>query len=292
MNSNKLLQVETSDGLFMHGYYVPSVDKKAVILHVHGFEGNFYENKFVHVLANTLEQEGIGFLSVNTRGNGKDTDFNTTAGKLQKIGARYELLEEAHIDISAWVEYLVTEGYERIILQGHSLGTVKAVRYLFEGQYKDKIASLILLAPFDKKAGMVANGRTDLDNLLKKANTIVKEGRETELIANEFGDGDMSYKTFISWYSQDDLGRMFEFCSKSYTFPVLKKISVATKIIVGSKDEYFHNSNNDHPEEAMNILLSNIPNAKVKIITNAPHSFAPHEKEMAKEVVLFVKEGK
>lgn len=291
MRDNKLVQITTADGLYLHGYYVPSVDRKVAVLHIHGFEGNFYENSFVHVLANTLEKEGIGFLTVNTRGNGKVTDFNTIEGKLRTTGARYELLEDAHKDISAWLEFLINEGYEKIVLQGHSLGTVKAVRYLFEGQHKDKVTSLILLAPFDKKAGMTANGRTDIANLLQRASQIVAEGRGDELIANEFGDGDMSYKTFISWYAQDDIGRMFEFCNASYEFPVLKKIEVPTKIVVGSKDEYFHNSNNDHPEEAMNILLSHIPNSVGKIINGASHSFVPYENDLAKEVILFVKTG-
>ena len=47
----RLLQATTSDGLYLHGYYVPSKNKKTAILHIHGFEGNFYENNFVHVLS-------------------------------------------------------------------------------------------------------------------------------------------------------------------------------------------------------------------------------------------------
>ena len=42
------------------------------------------------------------------------------------------------------------QGYSEFILAGHSLGTIKSVRYLFEGEYADTIRSLILLAPFDK----------------------------------------------------------------------------------------------------------------------------------------------
>ena len=63
-----------------------------------------------------------------------------------------ELLEEAHLDISAWIKFLLDEGYQEIILQGHSLGTIKVIRYLFEGEYKNKISKLILLAPFEKHA--------------------------------------------------------------------------------------------------------------------------------------------
>lgn len=287
---NKLLQIATSDGLYLHGYYVPSKNKKVAVLHIHGFEGNFYENNFVHVLADELEKAGAGFLTVNTRGNGRDTDFNTVKDECKRIGARYELLEEAHLDISAWMKFLIDEGYKQIVLQGHSLGTLKVVRYLFEGKYKNKVDKLILLAPFDKKGFIDTSGRKDIKTLLKKAQTKVDGGKGEELITREFEDTDLSYKSYVSWYSLDELGRMFEFCSPNYDFPILKKIAVPTIIIVGSKDEYFHLSNPEHPEEAMNLLLKNIPNAKGKIISGAVHSYKPHEDVMAKEVVKFIKE--
>ena len=60
------------------------------------------------------------------------------------------------------------------------------------------------------------------------------------------------------------------------------------KIIVGEKDEYFHLSNKDHPEEAMSILLKNIPNSQGVIIPGARHSYKPHEDIMAKEVIKFI----
>ena len=77
---NRLVQLATPDGLYIHGYHSPSSDKKYVVLHIHGSEGNFYENNFVHVIAKELENSNIGFLTVNTRGNGKDTEFNTVNG--------------------------------------------------------------------------------------------------------------------------------------------------------------------------------------------------------------------
>lgn len=237
--------------------------KKMAVLHIHGFEGNFYENNFIYSL------------------------INVTDGNWKKIGARYELLEEAHLDISAWIQFLIDEGYEQIILMDHSLGTVKVVRYLFEGEYKNKISKLILLCPFDKKGLMIASNR-NIEDLLIKAEIQINQGNGNELVTKEFEDIEISYKTFISWYKQDDLGRMFEFSSKNYDFPILKQIKVQTKIIVGSKDEYFYQSNPGYPEEAMEILLKNIPNSKGRIIKQAVHSFKPHENEMAKEIREFV----
>ena len=285
---NKLLRISTSDGLYLHDYYVPAEDKKIAVLNIHGMNGNFYEVNYVYVLADALEKNGVGFLTVNTRGNGKDTDFDTVDEKIKRIGTRYELLEEAHLDITGWIKILINEGYKEIVLTGHSAGTIKVVRYLFEGELKDKVNKLILLAPIDVLGARIAKGRNNILDFLKKAEKKIGERNGNELVTSEFDHDILSYKTFISWYRQDDLGRMFGFSSKNYNFPVLRKIKIPTKVIVGSKDEYFHPSNPEHLEEAMEILLENIPDSTGKIIDEAGHCFVSHEDEMAREVCQFI----
>jgi pimeloyl-ACP methyl ester carboxylesterase len=287
-----LIQVVTEDGLYLHGYFSPNKSNKTALLHIHGFEGNFYENSFVHALNEEMSNNNIAFLTVNTRGNGKDTDFNTKSGSITRIGAHYELLEQAHLDISAWLDFLFEQGYTEVILQGHSLGTMKAVRYLSEGKYKDRINKLILLSPFDKKGLLKVSGKPPVEDLLNKATNMIKEGKGEELVTREFEDIPMSYQTFSSWYKQDELGRVFEFCSPEYDFPALKNLSLPTKVIVGSKDEYFYVVNPEHPEEAMDLMLKHLPHGEGKIISGSVHSFSPHEDIMAKEVVNFIKKEK
>jgi pimeloyl-ACP methyl ester carboxylesterase len=289
---NKLIQMTSSDGLCLHGYYAPSDDKKVGVIYIHGMEGNFYQDNYVYLLLKEFEENNIGFLGVNNRGNGKETDFNTTDGKGRRIGSRYEILEEAHLDITPCVKFLVAEGYSEIVLMGHSAGTVKAVHYLFEGELKDKVNKLILLSPIDPLGFRLAKGRKDIEDFLKKAQIKVDEGKGDEIVTPDFDHDILSYNTFISWYKRDDLGRMFEFCSPEYDFPILKRINIPSKIITGSKDEYLHPSNPEHPEEAMNILLKNISNSSGKIIEGAVHSFKPHEDIMVKEVSNFVLDNK
>lgn len=288
----RLVQVCTKDGLYLHGYISPNNNHKTVILHIHGFEGNFYENNFVHVLINETDIEKIAFLTVNTRGNGKETEFNTTGGDTKRIGARYELLEESHLDISAWIKFLIDQGYTEIILQGHSLGTLKVVRYMIEGEYKDKIIKLILLAPFDKKGLIVASNRQPLDELLEKATQIIKSGKGEDIVTKEFGDIELSYNTYVSWYKQDDLGRIFEFCSPNYKSSILEKITIPVLTLVGSKDDFFYATDPNQKEVAMEWLLNQLGKGEGKIIQDAAHSFSPNESLMAKEVTSFIKKEK
>lgn len=283
-----VVRVTTKDGLYLHGYYSPGSKSGTTLLHIHGFEGNFYENYFVQVISEHLRKEGVTFLTVNTRGNGRDTDFNTIDGSIKRIGAHYELLEDAYRDIDAWIDFLLKAGYKHVVLQGHSLGTVKAVRYLSEGKLKIHVKKLILLAPFDKKPLVRSFTNTPLDDLLKRAQQKVDEGKGDELITREFDDISFSYRTYVSWYKQDDLGRMFEFCNKDYDFPVLKGIKIPVKVIVGSEDEYFHVSNRDHPEEALEILSENIPNCETVLLKGAKHQYQGHEARLAKEIISFI----
>jgi pimeloyl-ACP methyl ester carboxylesterase len=284
-----LVQTTTADGLILHGYYSSAVEKKEVILFVHGMAGNFYENQFVQSLIESVESLDIGLLTGNNRGNGKDTDFNTITHSIKGIGSQYELLEDAHLDITAWIRFLMNEGYEKVVLIGHSAGSIKSVRYLFEGELQEKVSKLILLAPIDPLGYRQAHGRHKIEAYLKKAQDKVEAGLGEELITPEFDHDVLSYQSFISWYQQNDLGRMFEFCSPEYNFPTLQNINIPTKIIVGSKDEFFHPTNPNHPELAMNILLIHIPQAVGVIIPEATHCYIGHEDEMVKEVLSFIK---
>lgn len=253
-NNNRLVQVLTSDGLYLQGFYASSEDKKAALLHIHGFEGNFYENDFIYSLAENLAKNKIAFLTVNTRGNNKISDFKTVSGEYKTIGAWNELLEEAHLDISAWIKFLLAEGYEEIILQGHSLGTLKVIRYLFEGEYKEKVDKLILLAPFEKN-----NSPPNL-----------------------------SPQSYESWNNQSDLARVFDFSATDYDFPILRQIKIPTKIIVGEKDEHFYPTDPNDFKRIMDLLLSHIPNSEGVFIPDATHSFKPNEELMSQEVVKFI----
>lgn len=284
---SSLVQTATKDGLLLQGYFSDDSPKK-VLLHIHGFEGNFYENSFVQALANHLKDKSISFLPVNTRGCEKIKDFNTVDGSIKTVGARYELLEDSVIDIDAWIEFLLAKGYEKIVLQGHSLGTMKAIRYLHEGKHANKIEKLILLSPFDKKGLLKTYTKTPIEELLAKAQKKIDEGNGNEIITKEFETIEVSYKTYISWYKQDDLGRMFEFCTADYGFPALKSISIPTKIIVGSKDEYFHLSNPDKPEEALSLIEKNMQNCQTKLIVGANHGYKDFEQILANEVEAFV----
>ncbi len=284
----ELVKTTTADGLYLHGLLKRGDKAKYAILHIHGFEGDFFTNKFIPVESSALKDNGYSFLSVQTRGSSSECELDKTDGTTQMYGAHYELLKEAYHDIDAWIEFLVEKGYHKIILQGHSLGTIKIVRYLAEGSHTKFVDKLILLSPTDVHSlvGMVTKGK--YKDYVRTSKQKVDQGKGLEKTPDEYADLRLSYQTYVSWFTFDHFGKMFNFGDPENNFMILNKIDIPVKAIVGDKDEYFHPSDPKDPQEAMDMLKLNINSFDYKIIEGAGHRYEDKEHELAQEIILFL----
>lgn len=288
----ELIKTKTEDSVVLNGLYIPGDKAKAIVIHIHGLEGDFFNNAFVNVIGKTLFKNGFGFLSIQTRGMGNeynlDVDLGDGEDKVRKYGAHFELLSEAYRDIDAAVKFLVDAGYSKIVLQGHSLGTFKVMRYMSEGKHKADISKLILLSPFDKNylAEVYTGGKWP--EYVKQAIKMIKEGRGWEIIPKEWDDLVISYQTYASWYEDSEFGRMFNFSDNNYDFPVLSSLKIPVKVIVGSEDEYFYTSNKNNYQEALDIMTAHIKSFSSRLIESAHHTFGGYEEVVAEEVVKFL----
>ncbi|MBI4097438.1 MAG: alpha/beta hydrolase [Candidatus Levybacteria bacterium] len=284
-----LVRAETKDGLLLRGLYVPGDKNKPAVIHIHGFQGDFFTQEFPKKIAEKLHENNLAFIAVQNRGTGVESEIYTTTTKGWAAGgASFELLEEAYMDIDAWIKFLIDEGYKDIILQGHSLGTMKVVRYLFEGKRVDKVSKLILLAPFDIMQLFEDATKGKGKEYLGIAEQKVKDGRGKEIIPEHFLDAKMSYQTYVSHHKQDDFEYMFAVHNTSYGFPLLNKINIPVKIIVGTSDPYFNPANPGNPKEALDLLLKNIKKSEGKLIEGAKHGYEGYEDIVAEEVLNFV----
>lgn len=290
MNNYNHIQVTTNDQLKLNGLCKVGDKTKPAVIMIHGFTSDFYSHKFYHLISQELETQGNAVILAQTRGTGIITEFLKTDGSGEYIGSYYEKIEEAHLDITAFIKFLFDEGYSEIILAGHSLGTIKAVRYLFEGEYKDKIKKLILLAPFDKNAFMEVKAPNNWHKFVEIAKQKITDGKGKEFVpVPEYEDFAMSYQTFYSWYMQDDLSCMWDFYRKDYDFPAIKKINIPTKVIIGSKDEYLSYAGfGTTTESCMEIIKKNIKDCETVIIEGSEHCYGGFEDQIADEVANFV----
>lgn len=284
------VQVVTEDKFKLSGLYKEGdINKEAVIL-IHGFTSDFYSHKFYHSIADKLENQSNAIILAQTRGTGIETEVIKTNNEAEYLGSFYEKIEDAHLDISAFIEFLINEGYTKIVLAGHSLGTIKSVRYLFEGKFKDKVRKLVLLAPFDKNAFMEVKSPNKWHDFIEIAKQKINEGKGREIVpVPELEDYAMSYTTFYSWYKQEDLNCMWDFYRKDYDFPILQKINIPVKIIVGDNDDFLvYKSLGTTIDDALNVFKKYIKNSETILVKGAVHTYLDHEDEVAHEVAKFL----
>lgn len=290
-----LVKAITDDEIVLTGLYKQGDEGKGAFILLHGFERDFYTQGFLHVIANRLHDKGMSVLIPQTRGTGLWTKFNTASGGSKVIGSYYELLEEAYLDIDAWIKLLVDYGHNKFTLAGHSLGTVKAVRYLFEGNYSDQIENLVLLAPFDKNAFIEKKAGDKWSEFLKNAQDKVKKGEGMATVpVPEYEDYPMSYQTFVSWYNLSEMSCMFDFYrSEDYSFPVLNRIKVPTLVAMGDADEFVDYPEFDvNPRSVLEVFNNSVSECKTSLLDSCGHEFAGKEELVAKEVVEFVDRSK
>jgi pimeloyl-ACP methyl ester carboxylesterase len=281
-SSYELLQVETEDYLKLSGLYKVGDKKKSAVIFIHGFTSDFYSHAFYHSFARAVTDKGHACILAQTRGTGLHTEFMTTTGSSRYIGSFFEKIEDAHLDISAFISFLLQEGYEHVILAGHSLGTIKVTRYLFEGAYKEKVTQLVLLAPFDKNAFMHRKAGGKWDKFLQIANDHVAQGNAQDTVpVPEFEDYAISYETFVSWYNKSQLSCLWDFYRPDYDAELLHTIKIPVSVILGELDEYV--SYPEYKESASSVLqflTSHIPKCKTTLIKKANHTFAGYEQHV------------
>ena len=62
----KLVRINSIDGIEQPGVLsIPNVKTDKIVIHVHGLNGNFYEDRFVDTLAETYTNKNYAFLTFN-----------------------------------------------------------------------------------------------------------------------------------------------------------------------------------------------------------------------------------
>jgi len=84
----ELVRITTKDRLELHGFlFEPERKTSNVLVHIHGWIGNFYENKFIDYLAKEAILRGFAFLTFNNRGTGIITDL--IKREKSKVGMKF-----------------------------------------------------------------------------------------------------------------------------------------------------------------------------------------------------------
>lgn len=286
-------RVLTKDGLELQGLFVCPEDRPGTttVLHVHGLAGNFYENRFIDHVAEALAGRGQNFLTVNTRGRDYLSDFICETGdgktEFRQIGGIHEIFRECTRDIEAWVEFLISRGTARVILQGHSHGALKVTYYLYK-KTDPRIAGLILLSPSDDLGRQRARIGDRFDEALEVAQSLITRGDGANLMPQGYFHYPVSARTYVDIFGRDSLVKLFN-VSRTDTddFPELASLTIPVLAVVGSVDEEFLGGPQEYLD-SIRVICKNAPGFEGHVVVGAPHTYLHFEPEVARRVTDWV----
>jgi alpha-beta hydrolase superfamily lysophospholipase len=284
------------DGVELFGLLHTTEEKleKEVIIATHGMGSNC-SKKRDDIIAHKATENGISYFTYNNRGSGLINSLHKGKDKILQ-GTAFEDVEDSYYDIVSAIKHMVKLGYEKIHLQGHSLGSTKTV-YTYnkliennEIELLNKIKSVILLSLVD-----VVEIMSYLINIGDNQD-IVKLALEKELKGNTDYIIDckapflplVSTKTFLKYYRNNENIDFAKYTTKEFEFEKINNIKVPIFMRWGNVNELI-SIPADRLAELMNEKIVN-DKKDISYIDGATHNYRGKESQLAEEILEFVKQ--
>ncbi len=282
----ELSRITTEDGLRLHGiFYEPLEKSEKVLIYIHGWTGNFYENILIEYIASACVNNGYAFLSFNTRGAGFIQEFIKKKGRsveYVKIGGSLEKFEDCLIDIKAAIVFLQEKGYSKFILEGHSTGCQKALYYKYKTK-DNSIKGLIFLEPADDPSIVKRILAERYEEAISRATKLIQDGKPDKAMPDwvEFGVK-LAAQKFLSIANPDSIeGKLLYLPGELYE---LKSLTCPVLVISADHSEY-QNANSMQKR-----LRKIIKNSTTNIIADSNHWFFEHEEIVGAIISKWIKQ--
>lgn len=278
-----IVKIKTADNIDLHGIISDGgSEKDLVLINIHGTASSFYDEDFTKNLFAELPAIGVGVLFTNNRGNHVMEAF-------QNAGAALEKFEDCVLDIDAWIKFALDRGYKRVILQGHSLGTEKAVYYMSQGKYVNAIAGVILLAFSDSFGNQARIAEKFPVDPMIEAKELAAQGKGGQFITSVWrphgGGVPKSADSYLNFFSPgSELSKALPI-RQGGGLKMYREIKVPVLAIVGDKDPFTYLS----VPEATALLKRENPLTQIKIIPDADHDFTNKEAELTQAIKDHIK---
>ena len=294
----EIIDFLATDGVKLNGILYNCKEKSnEVILAVHGMTSNCFKERD-KVISENSNKNGIDYFCFNNRGSELaryiKKDIN---GKEEKIiaGTSYEDVLEGYEDILGAIIKLKELGYENIYLQGHSLGCTKIVytynELVDEEEYDvlSNIKGVILLSLIDIPKAIKVYLGDKFSEYVSLAEEKEQEYKSYELMPKDAFINPISAKTFLR-YVRDNKDIDFAGYGKDNELEKLNNIKVPIMMRWGNQNEMILQS----ADELVNIVTNIIENKNKDIdyIDGANHQYNGKEKELAEQIIEFIKSNK
>ncbi len=255
------LNVPTKRGSVLNGVLFRQGEKRSadtVMIAITGIHGNYYSNPFYYNIGDTLNSGNIDFIYAQTNDAfGRIETVNVLTGKKETIGSWNERFSYTDEDIDAYLTFAEEEGYEHIILAGHSLGANKVIYYLSHN-HDPRVEHFFLLSPANLTYMM--SGVTEREKKIIKEQ--VERGAGNQMLPFPFmGWVACIADTAWNWQFSGLLNNVHT--AKDGDFSQAEKITHTGALLVGTYDnftdgdpsEFLRNLNNHMPTHKENKLI-------------------------------------
>ena len=284
----ELVRINSIDNIEQPGIlYTPDDNTTKIVIHVHGLNGNFYENRFLDTLAKTYTDNNYAFLTFNNRGRDFITEL-LKGNEFTIIGGSLERFKDCILDIDGVINWVKDRGYQEIVLEGHSYGCNK-VLYYYNKKRDNTIKKIVLLAPCDIPAeAKKCLSKEEYEKAKSDSTRLVEQGKENELIdfsimANNKIAAGTYYYDFLPG-GENDFIRYSD--GENGNSELLNSIDIPTIIIFGDIDECVLT---EDIEVVKKYLTNNFSNSSIIIINGADHSYTGKYSELGEIIKNIIK---
>jgi pimeloyl-ACP methyl ester carboxylesterase len=270
-----IVRTTARDGTPLEGMlYVPPETHTAdtAVIHAHGTWGNFYGNPFIDTFGDLYPQLGYAFLTGNNRGHDG--------------GSITERFDDCVQDLDAWLQFAKDRGCHRVVLQGHSLGALKAIHYLRKpGPGKEGVRGLILLSPFDIIA-FYAHGD---DRMRQKWLARVRELARTDpdaIVPKDIWDmWLLSAAAYLDLVDEGSPADLFPTRRGSLAGSPIARLELPAFVAIGGEDF----ASLPSPRECFR-QVQELGRLRAVFVEGGPHNFAGQEHVLGGEIEDWLKE--
>ena len=279
-----IVKTVTSDQIELFGFLAEAGgEKDAILIHIHGTSSSFYCEEYARLFAEEFPALGVATLFTNNRGS-------HVMEAWQNTGAALEMFEDCLLDIDAWVRLAIEDGYRRIFLQGHSLGTEKIVYSMNRGKFTEKVVAVILLGVSDSFGNQARIARTFPADPMKEARRLVDEGKGEQFLTSVWrphgGGVPQSAASYLNFFSPGSKLSEALPLHRGKDLLYYRKIEVPILVVVGEYDPFTCLP----VPQALKLLEKENRHTRARIIPGADHDFSGKEKELLETVKEFVSE--
>lgn len=276
--------------------HTPKKKTQTVVISVHGITSNCLKRRD-DILAQKCTDLGMAYFCFNNRGH----EIISSYGRIEDnnmhfYGSGGESIYDSYYDIKGAMLEMQKRGYNKIILQGHSMGCTKVV-YTYneflnnnETTILESIVGVILLSMVDIPTALKEMLGKDYKKIISYFQMLKKRGKGDRLVVLDATTPPVRPNSILEYAEDNKKIDFAKFGDNRTTFKELNNIKVPLFMRWGNINELIFQGA-DELAQKLNEKIKN-ENKDISYIQGANHNYTGKEDELGEQIVNFIKKNK